>query len=107
MIENKTKFYGGVAMMVAFIAILIIMFMPIFKGQNSLNYLDALFNSISKDKCHIFTHIFTNCNIFTVNFDAYLFILVTRPLLLCFKINEECAVCVKRQLFLNLAHTKH
>jgi hypothetical protein len=48
MIERKKEFYGGVAMMGGFIAVLIIMFMPIFYGQNALNYLDALFNSISK-----------------------------------------------------------
>ena len=48
MIVYKKKFYGGAAMMVAFIAILITLFMPIFNGQNALNYLDALFNSISK-----------------------------------------------------------
>ena len=52
MIVNKKKFYGGAAMMVAFIVILIIMFMPIFKGQNALNYLDALFNSISKGSAY-------------------------------------------------------
>jgi hypothetical protein len=52
MIANKTKFYGGAAMMVAFIVVLIIMFMPIFKGQNVLNYLDALFNSISKGSAY-------------------------------------------------------
>jgi hypothetical protein len=48
MIAHKKEFYGGVGMMAAFIVILIIFFMPIFKGQNGLNYLDALFNSISK-----------------------------------------------------------
>ncbi|HHP7235585.1 MAG TPA: hypothetical protein ACFCUC_13220 [Desulfobacterales bacterium] len=48
MIERKKEFYGGAAMMVGFIAVLIVMFMPIFYGQNALNYLDALFNSISK-----------------------------------------------------------
>lgn len=52
MIANKKKFYGGAAMMAAFIAVLIIIFMPIFKGQNVLNYLDALFNSISKGSAY-------------------------------------------------------
>jgi hypothetical protein len=52
MIANKRKFYGGATMMVAFLVILIIIFMPIFNGQNALNYLDALFNSISKDSAY-------------------------------------------------------
>ncbi len=47
MIAHKKEFYGGAGMMVAFIVILITIFMPIFNGQNGLNYLDALFNSIS------------------------------------------------------------
>ena len=48
MIERKKGFYCGVAVMSGFIVVLIIMFMPIFGGQNALNYMDALFNSISK-----------------------------------------------------------
>ncbi len=52
MIAHKKEFYGGVGMMAAFIVILIIFFMPIFKGQNGLNYLDALFNSISKGSAY-------------------------------------------------------
>jgi len=52
MIPNKKKFYGGAAMMVAFIVVLILMFMPILNGQNLLNYLDALFNSISKGSAY-------------------------------------------------------
>jgi hypothetical protein len=52
MIARKKKFYGGAGMMAAFIVILIIIFMPIFNGQNGLNYLDALFNSISKGSAY-------------------------------------------------------
>ncbi|MFC1867742.1 hypothetical protein ACFL0H_06390 [Thermodesulfobacteriota bacterium] len=48
MIANKKEFYGGVGMMAVFIVVLITIFMPIFDGQNGLNYLDALYNSISK-----------------------------------------------------------
>lgn len=48
MIEHKKEFYGGVGMMAAFIVVLIIIFMPVFGGQNGLNYLDHLYNSISK-----------------------------------------------------------
>ena len=52
MIARKKEFYGGVGMMATFIVILIIIFMPIFNGQNGLNYLDALFNSISKGSAY-------------------------------------------------------
>lgn len=48
MIANKKEFFGGVGMMAVFIVVLIIIFMPIFEGQNALNYLDNLYNSISK-----------------------------------------------------------
>ena len=52
MITNKRLFYSGTAMLAAFVAILIVMFMPVFNGQNGLNYLDALYNSISKGSAY-------------------------------------------------------
>ena len=52
MIAHKKEFYGGVVMMAAFIVVLIIIFMPVFNGQNGLNYLDALYNSISKGSAY-------------------------------------------------------
>ena len=52
MIARKKKFYGGAGMMAMFIVILIIIFMPLFNGQNGLNYLDSLFNSISKGSAY-------------------------------------------------------
>ena len=48
MIAKKKEFFGGSLMLLAFIAILIIIFSPVFKGHNGLEYLDALYNSISK-----------------------------------------------------------
>jgi len=48
MIAHKKQFFGGFVMMVMFVVVLIIMFMPIFGGQNFLNYMDNLYNSISK-----------------------------------------------------------
>ena len=48
MIAYPKKFYAGVALMAGFIVVLILIFMPLFKGQNSLDYLDSLYNSISK-----------------------------------------------------------
>ena len=52
MIAHKKEFYGGVVMMVAFCVVLVIIFMPIFGGQNGLNYLDNLYNSISKGSAY-------------------------------------------------------
>ena len=52
MIEKKGEFFGGVGLMAGFILVLIIIFMPVFNGQNGLNYLDALYNSISKGSAY-------------------------------------------------------
>ena len=46
MIAHKKEFYGGSGMLLAFVVVLIIIFSPILKGQNALQYLDALYNSI-------------------------------------------------------------
>lgn len=48
MMANKKKFAGGLIMMAAFIVVLILFFMPLFGGMNGLNYLDNLYNTISK-----------------------------------------------------------
>jgi hypothetical protein len=52
MIANKKEFYGGVLMMAAFMVVLIIMFTPVFKGLNGLQYLDNLYNTISKGSAY-------------------------------------------------------
>jgi hypothetical protein len=52
MIAHKKEFWGGAGMMVAFTIVLVIIFMPIFGGQNGLNYLDSLYNSISKGSAY-------------------------------------------------------
>ena len=52
MIANKKEFYGGVGMMVGFIIVLIIFFSPIYDGKNGLNYLDNLYNTISKGSAY-------------------------------------------------------
>jgi hypothetical protein len=48
MIYSKKEFFGGMIMMAVFIAILIVFFSPVFGGKNGLDYLDNLYNSISK-----------------------------------------------------------
>ena len=49
---NTTKLGVGIALLVSFIVVLVIFFMPIFEGQNGLNYLDNLYNSISKGSAY-------------------------------------------------------
>lgn len=48
MIMDPKKFYVGLGLFVSFIIFMIIIFLPVFKGQNGLEYMDALYNSISK-----------------------------------------------------------
>ena len=48
MIAHPKKFYGGLGLMAGFIVVLILIFSPILKGQNCLEYLDSMYNSISK-----------------------------------------------------------
>jgi len=48
MIAHKKTFATGMVLMVAFTVVLVAMFMPLFGGHNGLEYLDSLYNSISK-----------------------------------------------------------
>ncbi|MCD4804783.1 MAG: hypothetical protein K8R07_03815 [Desulfobacterales bacterium] len=48
MIAHKKEFYGGFGLLVVFFVILFIIFSPVFNGQNGMEYLDDLYNSISK-----------------------------------------------------------
>ena len=52
MIEHKKEFYGGFGFLIGFAVILIIIFSPVFKGHNGLEYLDNLYNSISKGSAY-------------------------------------------------------
>lgn len=52
MIAAKTKFSLGLGLMAAFVAVLVMIFSPIFKGQNALEFLDSLYNSISKGSAY-------------------------------------------------------
>ena len=52
MIEDKKKFFTGLGMMAAFVVVLIVFFSPVFGGQNGLDYLDNLYNSISKGSAY-------------------------------------------------------
>ncbi len=57
MLAKKKEFYCGVGLMAAFLVILAVMFMPVFGGQkglnqNGLDYMDGLYNSISKGSAY-------------------------------------------------------
>lgn len=52
MIAQKKEFYGGLVLLVAFVIVLVIIFSPVFNGSNGLEYLDALYNSISKGSAY-------------------------------------------------------
>ncbi len=52
MIAYKKKFIIGFAMVASFAVILIIMFTPVFNGQNGLRFLDDLYNSMSKGSAY-------------------------------------------------------
>lgn len=51
-VENKGKFSLGALLMVGFVVVLILIFMPIFNGINGLEYLDNLYNSIAKGSAY-------------------------------------------------------
>jgi len=52
MIADKKKFMMGCGLMATFAVILILIFMPLFNGHNGLDYLDDLYNSISKGSAY-------------------------------------------------------
>ena len=52
MIANKKIFYLGFGLIVIFTIVLVILFMPVFGGQNALENLDMLYNSISKGSAY-------------------------------------------------------
>jgi hypothetical protein len=52
MIARKNDFTIGLVLLTAFFVVLFIFFSPVFKGQNGLDYLDSLYNSISKGSAY-------------------------------------------------------
>jgi hypothetical protein len=53
-VKNKKRFLWGLALGVSFGVILVLMFSPIFHGENSLQAADRLFNSIAKGSTYYF-----------------------------------------------------
>jgi len=67
MIEHKKEFYSGFGMIMGFLIVLVIFFSPIFRGQNGLDYLDNLYNSISKGSAYYIPKVKKESNKFKGN----------------------------------------
>jgi hypothetical protein len=67
MIANKTQFFGGLGLMIGFVIVLIIFFSPVFGGKNGLDYLDNLYNSISKGSAYYIPKVKKECEAFKEN----------------------------------------
>jgi len=52
MIEKKRTFYLGLGLLFGFVAVLVSFFSPIWDGKDGLEYLDNLYNSISKGSAY-------------------------------------------------------
>jgi hypothetical protein len=50
--SRKKSLTLGLGMMVVFVVLLVLIFLPLFKGHNGLEYLDNLYNSISKGSAY-------------------------------------------------------
>jgi hypothetical protein len=51
-IADPRKFFVGAALTGAFVVVLVAMFLPVFDGRNALDYMDSLFNSVSKGSAY-------------------------------------------------------
>jgi hypothetical protein len=52
MIEKKRTFYAGLGLLIGFMVVLVSFFSPIWDGKDGLEYLDNLYNSISKGSAY-------------------------------------------------------
>ena len=52
MIANKKEFGGGLLLMGGFWVVFVLLLSPIFEGKNLLDYMDGLYNSISKKSAY-------------------------------------------------------
>lgn len=52
MIADKKLFMKGTLLLVAFTVVLVAIFLPLIDGKNALDYMDSLFNSISKGSAY-------------------------------------------------------
>ncbi|HIJ57830.1 MAG TPA: hypothetical protein HPQ03_17135 [Deltaproteobacteria bacterium] len=52
MIGNRKELFTGVGLMAGFIIVLVVIFLPVISGRNAVEYLDGLYNSISKGSAY-------------------------------------------------------
>jgi len=52
MIGNVKQFYTGFGLIIGFTVVLVLFFMPFYGGKNALDYLDNLYNTISKGSAY-------------------------------------------------------
>jgi len=52
MIAKKKEFMGGLGLLIGFAIVLVLFFLPLYKGMNGLDNLDRLYNSISKGSAY-------------------------------------------------------
>lgn len=52
MIANKSKYITGAMLLIVFAGVFVAIFIPMFDGKNGLEYLDNLYNSISKGSAY-------------------------------------------------------
>ena len=52
MLDNKKEFFTGVGLMICFLVVLGLIFSPIYNGKNGIDYLDNLYNTISKGSAY-------------------------------------------------------
>ena len=61
MIADKKIFAKGAVMMIGFVMVLVIFFLPVFGGKNGLDYMDNLYNSISKASAYYIPKVVEEC----------------------------------------------
>ena len=61
MILRKKEFFGGLGLLIVFTIVLIIFFLPLYHGMNGLDYLDNLYNSISKGSAYYVPKVKEEC----------------------------------------------
>jgi hypothetical protein len=57
LVKNRKHFFGGALLAVTFAIVLVVMFSPVFKGENALQSADRLFNSIAKGSTYYFSEL--------------------------------------------------
>lgn len=78
MIAHKKKFFTGLGMLAGFIVILGIVFSPVFKGKTGLEYLDSLYNSISKGSAYYIPQVKKEADDFSGNLIRLSLVMATK-----------------------------